>query len=149
MLIARAARGMGVSPYALTADFGNSGYLTARFAVEADERFYRRVQHLLSRWCESAIDFWAYTNAVMDPDFLSRWQGYQLRTPAFPFVDPVKEAAANKIEIELGTDTPQNVIRRKNLKVTPGPAGNEGMGQVQAGARGDGHAKQRAKQRAK
>lgn len=117
MLIARAARGMGISPYALTADFGNSGYLTARYAVEADQRFYQRVQRQLAAWVAACVDFWAYTNAVMDDEFLRRWKGYQLHCPAFPFVDPAKEAAADKIELEQRTNTPQNILRRKGLNL--------------------------------
>lgn len=113
-LMVRAARGMGVSPYALTADYGRAGFLAARMAYAQDVRFYQRVQQLVLAGLRQVIQHWVDVTVVGDARLARQYQGFELTPAAFPYVDPVKDAKALETLVQMGVTSPQQIMRDRN-----------------------------------
>ena len=112
-LLTRAARGMGVSLSALTADFGEKGFLSSKFAIQSDVEFYRHVQSYLVRFMYAVLEFWVEVNIRQDIRFRNEYKGLVITPTSFQYTDPAKDALALTRLVRLGVLTPQQIVRDK------------------------------------
>ena len=118
ILVARAARGVGISEYLLSADFADTGVYASRQAYTLDLRFFTSVQKYLKRFMTDVVDeFIAYYQEHM-PEWFVSWQGrYTINSSPFPFADPLRDAQALKVLLGMGMTTPQQLMRDRNINV--------------------------------
>lgn len=115
-LLQKAARGMGISVYALTADFGTVGFLAARNANSADQRLYLRMQSILEAAMREVIEWWL-VSLLSDPMARNESTEYTINPQSFPYIDPYKDSAAVAKLVEIGVTSPQQIIRERGGNV--------------------------------
>ncbi len=110
-LIERIARSVGISALTLSADSEGLNFLAARVTSQGDQAFYRVLQSLVRRAMEDVVEYWLDWATTRRP----LWGGYQgpyrIDMPAFPYQDPLKDAAALDIQLRAGILSAQQAIR--------------------------------------
>ena len=112
-LIARIARGMGLSYNSLAGDLGEANYSSLRVGMIENQAQFRRVQALLLGWLERVADEWLAWQAMRDPyvDRMRDRVGYRLDAPTFELIDPLKEAATGRQLVDNRVRSRQQLIR--------------------------------------
>ena len=111
-LLERICRGVGISMAAALGKFGTGGYLSNRFAVAQDEKFYSRTQGLGSRYLCEVIDWWQGVMANTDILLVPELRDYKIEVPVFPMANLQQDAMAMKNLREMKVVSPQTVSRR-------------------------------------
>ena len=110
-LIERIARSVGISALTLSADSEGLNFLAARVTSQGDQRFYRAVQSIVRSAMTDVVEYWLDW-AVNKSALWRQWDGsYRIDMPAFPYQDPLKDAAALQIQMTSGILSPQQAIR--------------------------------------
>ena len=111
--VERAAGGAIGQPYGIsrmqaTRDYSDTSYSSARFASLIDAATWARYQMLMLRITREMYRLWAdratYQLEELEPEWI---------LPQFPSIDPTKDAVVDKMYIELGVLSRQEVIRRR------------------------------------
>lgn len=111
-LLGKAARGLGVSAYALTLDYDGTRYNASRAATDADREFYKETQNFLVTFLREVIEnYWGVWLRMSNPRAAREWTPPVIRPSTFPHVDPFKDAQALRIGVDGGWLSPQMVIR--------------------------------------
>jgi lambda family phage portal protein len=118
--------GMGIGlPYEVLIAHFQSSYSAARGALqEAYKMYTMRRTWLVESFCQPIYELWL-TEAVAkgrieakgffnDPAIKAAWCGANWIGPAQTSLNPAQEANANKINLENGLDTRENIIQRTN-----------------------------------
>ena len=114
LLLERIARSVGLSPLALSARSDGGGFLEARVATQGDQKFYESIQEHVRPPLTEVVEYWL--DWAMNKSLLwqTRYQGrYRIAFPAFAYVDPFKDAAAVKTQLESNVLSPQQAIRNQ------------------------------------
>lgn len=101
--LGRAGAGLGISYYALAGDTRSANYSSLRFASLDDEMRYNVVRRMMREAIVRMMRMWG----------INRTNDLQWAEPPYRSVDPVKDAAANKILVELGVKSKAEVIRER------------------------------------
>ena len=112
LLLQRICRGVGVSVAAALGIFGNGGYLSNRFAVAQDERFYTDCQMLGGRYLERVIEWWQDMMANMSLELMTEPRDYKIDMPVFPMANLQQDVVAMKGLRGEGAVSVQTVARR-------------------------------------
>ena len=103
-ILAYAARCVGISPVRLSGDLDDANYSSLRQADLADQATFRSFQLLLAHCITQGFMLYFGREVELTYDF-----------PGFASIDPAKEAAADRLNLVAGIDSPQNIMRRKGL----------------------------------
>lgn len=118
MYIRSIGSGQGLSYETTSRDMSQVNYSSARQGLIADNQAYKRLQrffieHFLNEVFESFLDSVILAGTLTLKDYWSNRNAYitacDWSTPGQPWIDPVKEANANKIAIETGQETLSSV----------------------------------------
>lgn len=112
VLLERICRGVGISMAAALGKFGTGGYLSNRFAVAQDEKFYSRAQGLGDRYLREVIDWWQSVMANTDLELTRAPRAYKIELPVFPMANLQQDVMAMKGLREMEVVSPQTVSRR-------------------------------------
>lgn len=96
----------GISRMQATRDYSDTAYSSARMASLTDAATWQRYQQPLLRITREAYRLWPgrlYFVLPEEPEWI---------IPRFPSIDPTKDAMVEKIYVELGVMSRQEVIRR-------------------------------------
>ena len=108
-MLGRAASGLGVSYYALAGDTRSANYSSLRFASLDDEARYGVIRRQIRETVVRMLRMWGGRNLVATtPPGDIQWL-----EPPYRSVDPVKDATANRILVELGVKSKAEVIRER------------------------------------
>ena len=121
-LIREAASGLGISYHILANDPSSVNYSTAREFKLQDVEFFRTEQQRIIRKVLSPVaDSWLKIQ-LLTPDFdryqtgdYKRLKPRRWQTRGWDWVDPMKEAQGNKLQIEMGVKTPSMVCNDKGV----------------------------------
>ena len=116
-LMRRVVKGVGLSVYALTSDYGKTGVVNARQAYMADIKFYEEVQDYLNTFMHVVTDWWIDYWMDIRPDWFVGYESYEVSMPPFPFSDPLREANALERLNRMGAITPQQIIKSRGGSV--------------------------------
>ena len=94
----------GISRMQATRDYSDTSYSSARFASLMDAATWERYQGELLELTRELYRLWPGRASDDDPEW---------HLPHFPSIDPTKDAAVDKMYIELGVTSRQEVIRRR------------------------------------
>lgn len=109
-ILDRVGASIGVSRQALT-DPQARNIPVSRIDLMKDFRFYRRCQRYLMAFEVEILDRWAERRAERDPRFRQAYEGFEIRSGPFPYLDILRDAQALKILTQLGLVSPQSIIR--------------------------------------
>ena len=112
ILLERICRGIGISMAAALGKFGTGGYLSNRFAVAQDEKFYSRTQTLGQRYMCEVIDWWQGIMANSALELVVEPRDYKIELPVFPMANLQQDVTAMKGLREMKVVSPQTVSRR-------------------------------------
>ena len=112
LLLQRICRGVGVSVAAALGIFGTGGYLSNRFAVAQDERFYADCQMLGGRYMERVIDWWQDMMGNMSLELMTEPRDYKIEMPVFPMANLQQDVVAMKGLRGEGVVSVQTMARR-------------------------------------
>ena len=112
-LLARIARGMGISYNSLAGDLGEANYSSLRMGQIENQAQFRRIQRLLLGWLERVADEWLAYQRIRDErvDRVADRLRPQYDAPSFDLIDPLKEAATGKTLVENRVKSRQMIIR--------------------------------------
>jgi len=111
-LIERIARSVGISALTLSADSEGLNFLAARVTSQGDQRFYSTLQSLARNAMRDVVEYYLDWAMNSSPLWQQRWNGsYRIDMPSYPYQDPLKDAAAIKMQIDSGILSPQQAIR--------------------------------------
>lgn len=112
-LLARIARGMGVSYNSLAGDLGEANYSSLRMGQIENQAQYRRIQRLLLGWLERVAMEWLDYQRIRDSrvDRVAERLQPEYDAPSFDLIDPLKEAATGKMLVENRVRSRQQLIR--------------------------------------
>lgn len=102
-MLGRAGAGLGISYYALAGDTRSANYSSLRFASLDDEMRYNVVRRMMREAIVRMMRMWG----------INKTDDVQWSEPPYRSVDPVKDAAANKILVEMGVKSKAEVIRER------------------------------------
>ena len=120
------AAGLGLTYEQLTGDYSSSTYSSSRAALLEFRRTVESIQHLvIVKQClqpiyERLVALWAIDGTIdlaaysADPD---AFHAAEYLPPAWPWVDPEKDAKAAIIEIENGLTSRSRVVAQKGFSV--------------------------------
>lgn len=117
------ASSAGVSYEQVERDFTGGSYSSQRQGMLEDQREFEPLQtliinHLCQPVWESFIGLAVMNGDLIAPGFSrerDRWTYAEWYPPAWPWIDPQKDAAADQLAIEQGFDTLDSVCRRRGL----------------------------------
>ena len=109
-MLSRAASGLGVSYYALAGDTRAANYSSLRFASLDDEARYGVIRRQVKEAVVRMIGMWDDRRRLVAdvPPGDIQWL-----EPPYRSVDPVKDATANRILVEMGVKSKAEVIRER------------------------------------
>ena len=112
-LLARIARGMGISYNSLSGDLSEANYSSLRIGQIENNAQFRRVQRLLLGFMERASSEWLRWQVIRDPRIESIADRLKpvFDVPTFELIDPLKEATTSRIMIENRLRSRQRYIR--------------------------------------
>lgn len=122
MYVRSIGAGQGLSYEATSRDMSQVNYSSARQGLLSDNQAYKRLQrffidHFLNEVFEAFLDSIVLAGTIQIPDYWTNRAEYisacDWTTPGQPWIDPVKEANANKISIETGQDTLASVCAKQ------------------------------------
>ena len=122
MYIRSVGAGQGLSYEAASRDMSQVNYSSARQGLIADNQAYKRLQrffieHFLDEVFEAFLDSVVLAGTLKIKDYWGKRSDYLMAcdwsTPGQPWIDPVKEANANKIAIETGQETLASVCAQQ------------------------------------
>ena len=112
ILLQRVSRGLGLSVPALLGDHGKAAYLSSRFAVVQDEKFYINVQTFARRYLDAVIDWWLQVTLNAHFDLRNESREYRIDMPLFPMANLLQDVnALEKLHKMRAVSTPA-VARR-------------------------------------
>ena len=115
VLLERVCRGVGISMAAALGKFGTGGYLSNRFAVAQDEKFYGRAQSLGESYLREVIGWWQGVMANTDLILRTAETGYKIELPIFPMANLQQDVMAMKGLRDIKAVSVQYVARRYGL----------------------------------
>lgn len=115
--------GMGLSYEAISRDMSQVNYSSARQGLLEDKRTYERIQrylidHFLDTVYEEVVISAVTARTLVIPDFWSykgRYLKHSWNTPGWDWIDPEKEANANKIALESNQETMATICARSGM----------------------------------
>ncbi|AJI53250.1 phage portal protein [Francisella philomiragia] len=108
------AAGLNISYQALTRDINGTNYSGGRTATLEDQKRYKTLQNfIVNSFVEVVFDKWAEFFCLLNPSFtLSKViENAEWQCSRWSWVDPKKEADANRILNELGVKTRKEIIK--------------------------------------
>ena len=106
ILLQRISRGLGLSVPALLGDHGKGGYLSSRFAVVQDEKFYANVQSYAETYLHAVIEFWMRITTNRDISLLTESEEYTIDMPVFPMANLHQDVQAMQGLNKMGLSVP-------------------------------------------
>lgn len=118
-----AAAGQGLSYEITSRDMSQTNYSSARFArgedqAEFDLDFTFMVDHLLDEIVETFIISGVLAKTFPMPNFWQekdRYLDHEILPTGMPWGDPLKEANGNRVAMETGQDTLENICAERGL----------------------------------
>ena len=116
--------GQGLSYEATSRDMSQVNYSSARQGLITDTQLYKRLQrfminHMLNDVFEAFLDSLVLAGTVKIKDYWENREEYinacAWSMPGQPWIDPLKEANANRIALKTGQDTLANICANKGL----------------------------------
>lgn len=98
----------GISRMQATRDYSDASYSSARFASLIDAATWDRYQMVMLRLTREMYRLWPARTEFLLDELEPEWI-----LPAFPSIDPTKDATVDKMYIELQVESRQEVIRRR------------------------------------
>lgn len=113
-ILAEIASGLGVSYHALTGNVEAANFSSLRHARLSDIGFFQRIQKIMANWTLRVYARW-YKMAVSDSRFSVRaLRGARtpgVISPSFGYIEPNREASAQKIWVDTGLMSRSEIIR--------------------------------------
>jgi len=99
----------------VTLDFSGATYMNARIAYQAAQKAYRREQEHVVKPLVSRIYCWWLARAIAAGRIKDRQDAmaHEVICQRWPYVDPYREAMADKIELENKTTSRSQIVARK------------------------------------
>ena len=113
-LISRISRSIGVSPMGLSADATNQGFLASRVTTQSDHKYFAGVQHYVASVMTPIVEYyldWKLNTSPMWRRLYSEKKGYKINMPEFEYADPLKDKQAEKLDLDMMIESPQQKIR--------------------------------------
>lgn len=111
-----AGRGAGIPLMLITQDLSGATFMNARIASQMAQERWRRIQAFVVKPLASRWYLWKTANDIASgalapaPD---DWRLHEVFCRRWPYVDPEKEAKAQRIELENGTTTQIAICAQK------------------------------------
>ena len=112
ILLERVCRAVGISMAAALGKFGTGGYLSNRFAVAQDEKFYARTQQLGDRYLREVLDWWQDMMVNIDLELMHESRAYKVELPVFPMANLQQDVVAMTGLRNMKAVSVQTVARR-------------------------------------
>ena len=97
-----------------TGDFSHATFMNGRFAYNEARAFWKDEQELVVRPLVRKMWLWKIRQLI-DRNVLTNrddWQNHQIYMKRWPYVDPFREAQADKIHLENATSTRTGIVAR-------------------------------------
>jgi len=101
----------------VTLDFSGATYMNARIAYQAAQKAYRREQEHVVRPMVSRIYGWWLARKIAAGQIADRpdAMAHEVICQRWPYIDPYREAQADKLELENETTSRSQICARKGL----------------------------------
>jgi len=98
-----------------TGDFSHATFMNGRFAYNEARAFWRDEQELIVRPLIRRLWMWKIRQLIDRGELKERddWAAHQIYLKRWPYVDPYREAQADKINLENGTTTRTEIVARQ------------------------------------
>jgi len=99
-----------------TGDFSHATFMNGRFAYNEARAFWRDEQELVVRPLVRRLWLWKIGQLIDRGKLKERddWAAHQIYLKRWPYVDPYREAQADKIHLENGTTTRTEIVARQD-----------------------------------
>ena len=102
-MLADIAADLKIGYHSLASDLTGANYSSLRHGWQTDIKLYRGLQEKMEGFNQAVFDMW---NMVEDEDV--EWTA-----PSFPYLDPAKEASAQREFIKMGVKSASQIIREE------------------------------------